>query len=217
MKIAVLGATGLTGQEVLRAAAERGIAATAILRDPARLGAPADRVVALPDVTDVAALSAAIDGCDAVMVTVGINRRTRSPWAPLVSPADTCTRTVQALVAAMAAPGAPKRVVYLSTFGAAEQWAKLPLPLRALIATSNIRVGYRDHAGAEAQLRASALDWTIVRPTALSEGPERNWVEAGPRASVLTKIPRAAVAQALLAALAPDMRGRVLPVTAPRR
>jgi len=86
----------------------------------------------------------------------------------------------------------------MSSFGAGDQWNKLPFWIRTLIATSKIRIGYRDHTAAEALLRASGLDWTILRPTALNDEAGQDWSEAGPETSVLRKIPRAAVAAALL-------------------
>lgn len=198
MQIAVIGATGLTGQEVLHAAKARGIAATAIVRDRWRLSAPAERIIELPDLNQINALERALSEVDCVIVTVGITRKTRSPWAPLVSPPDVCSQVVGTLVEALKAQEAPKRLIYMSTFGASEQWRELPLWIRGLIYTSNVYIGYRDHTAAELKLRNSNLDWTIVRPTALSEGRETEWIEAQSDTSVMSKISRVAVASALL-------------------
>ena len=217
MRIAVLGATGLTGGEVLRIAAARGIATTAIVRDPARLRAPADRVVTLADFSSASMLAEAASGSDAVIVTLGLNRRTRSPWAPLTSPPDVCSRAVGTLIEAVKQEGSPARVIYMSTYGASEQWGKLPLVIRALISTSKILIGYRDHGAAEAKLKESDIDWTIVRPTSLDDGASTAWIEASPRTSVLNRISRAAAATALVDQLAAKSARRIISITAPPR
>jgi kynurenine 3-monooxygenase len=185
----------------------------AIVRDAGRFEAPADSVVEVLDLGSAPELLRAVAGADAIVVTIGINRKTHSPWAPLVSPPDTCSRTVAALVEAMKHPNAPKRIIYTSAFGAAEQWKKLPLWTRALIASSKIRIGYSDHTAAEARLQASGLDWTILRPTSMSDEARQDWAEAGPETSVLRKIPRAAVAAALLDMLDRPAKHRTISIT----
>ena len=213
MRIAVIGASGLTGRQVLRLAKLRGMSTIAIVRDAGRFEAPADSVVEVLDLGSAPELLRAVAGADAIVVTIGINRKTHSPWAPLVSPPDTCSRTVAALVEAMKHPNAPKRIIYTSAFGAAEQWKKLPLWTRALIASSKIRIGYSDHTAAEARLQASGLDWTILRPTSMSDEARQDWAEAGPETSVLRKIPRAAVAAALLDMLDRPAKHRTISIT----
>lgn len=213
MRIAVVGASGLTGQQVLRLAKLRGMSTLAVVRDAARLGTAADSIIEVSDFGSAPELLRAVAGTDSIIVTIGINRKTRSPWAPLVSPPDICSRTVAALIDAMRHPDAPKRIVYMSSFGAGDQWNKLPFWIRALIATSNIRIGYRDHTAAEALLQASGLDWTILRPTALNDEAGQDWSEAGPETSVLRKIPRAAVAAALLEMLEGPAKNRTVSIT----
>jgi uncharacterized protein YbjT (DUF2867 family) len=213
MRIAVIGASGLTGQQVLRAAKLRGMSTHAVVRDAARVGTSADSIIEVSDFGSAPELLRAVAGTDSIIVTMGINRKTRSPWAPLVSPPDICSRTMAALVEAMRHPDAPERVIYMSSFGAGDQWNRLPFWIRTLIASSKIRIGYRDHTAAEALLRASGLDWTIVRPTALSNETGQDWSEAGPETSILRKIPRTAVAAALLDLLEGRAQHRTVSIT----
>ena len=67
MKIALIGATGFVGAAVLAELLQRDHQVTALVRDPAKLGArPGLRAQAL-DATDAAAVAAAVRGHDAVV------------------------------------------------------------------------------------------------------------------------------------------------------
>ncbi|MCA2967503.1 MAG: NAD(P)H-binding protein [Acidobacteriaceae bacterium] len=72
---------------------------------------------------------------------------------------------------------------------------------------------HRDHTAAQALFRASGLHGTIVRPTALSNEAGQDWSEAGPETSILRKIPRTAVAAALLDLLEGRAKHRTVSIT----
>src|ERR1700722_11074924 len=72
MKIAVIGAAGRTGRQVVRQALDRGHAVVAVARSPERLDISGDRLtVAAADVRDADALAAALVGADAIVTTFG--------------------------------------------------------------------------------------------------------------------------------------------------
>jgi len=66
-KIAIIGATGRAGSQLLEEALRRGHSVTAIARNPAKIGNRAGVVSKAVDVLDGAALQAAIAGHDAVI------------------------------------------------------------------------------------------------------------------------------------------------------
>ncbi|MFN7570835.1 MAG: NAD(P)-dependent oxidoreductase [Betaproteobacteria bacterium] len=218
MRLLVFGATGATGKEVLRLASAEGWNAHAFVR------ANADRQVAefaermhRGDVTDPAATTPALAGVDAVAVCLGISRRSRSPFAPLVSPADLTSRATAAIVAGMRAQRV-RRIVYVSAFGAGESWGEIPWWGRAFIAASRVRFSIADHTRSEALLAASGLDWTALRPMMLDDRPATQPArEMRPGDSLLNKVPRAALARTILRALADrGSYGRALPLSADR-
>ena len=72
MKIAVIGAAGRTGRQVVRQALDRGHAVVAVARSPERLNLTGDRLtVAAADVHDGGALAATVLGTDAIITTFG--------------------------------------------------------------------------------------------------------------------------------------------------
>lgn len=71
--VAVTGASGMVGRYLVRALADRGARVVAVVRDPQKMertGLPAEAREA--DLSDVHALSAAFDGCDAVFSNAGL-------------------------------------------------------------------------------------------------------------------------------------------------
>ena len=73
MKITVLGATGGTGQHVVRRAIAAGHHVTAVVRDPARLPVDADPrlEIVVANALDPNDLAAAVTGRDVVVDTLG--------------------------------------------------------------------------------------------------------------------------------------------------
>ncbi len=160
MKVIVFGATGKTGQHVWRAAQERGHDVTAFARSPHKIGGnPALRIVQ-GDVTDAASVAEAVAGHDAAIVALGSNGlRDKTTLA-------TGTKTV---VDGMILH-AVERLVVLSAAGVGDSWGQVSLLARVMFRTL-LRNIYADHAAQEAIVRASSLDWTIVRAAILSDDP----------------------------------------------
>lgn len=71
--IAVAGATGNAGREIVRALADRGQRVRALVRDPARLGPVRERCaeIVIVEVTRAGSLKGALDGADALVTAVG--------------------------------------------------------------------------------------------------------------------------------------------------
>ncbi|MEV4108411.1 SDR family oxidoreductase [Nonomuraea sp. NPDC049695] len=164
MKLAVLGATGGTGQQLLRQALDLGHEVTAVVRDASRL--PADlrgRLdVAQTDVMDPGAIASAVKGRDAVLSAMGARGR---------GPTTVQSGSIAAVIKAMTQTQA-RRVLMVSAGGLVAgaddglftQYVLKPLVQRML------RHSYADLAEAERLLRATDLDWTIVRPSRLTDG-----------------------------------------------
>jgi uncharacterized protein YbjT (DUF2867 family) len=161
-RILVLGATGLTGTQIVRQALAKGLEVTALVRDPRRLEAkPALRVIAGDTVRDPESLHTAVSGQDAVVSALGVGKS--------FSPNGLIERSMRHLVAAMEAERV-KRLVFVSAFGVGETWRDTPLVPRLFIRTLLRRV-YEDKRAGEAILRRSGLEWTLVCPTGLTTKP----------------------------------------------
>ncbi|MET7713545.1 NAD(P)H-binding protein [Streptomyces sp. NPDC005407] len=195
MKLTVFGATGGTGQEIVRQALAAGHEVTAVVRNPARLTVKGEGLeIVTAGLDDPEALRPAVAGRDAVFS--GLGPRTMKQ----VGIASGLTRVilraldaegVRRFLVVSAAPLGPvpeNETFFLRYIGT-------PLISRIL------RKHYDDLRTMEAELRNSATDWTSVRPPKLVDAPVtgvyRTAVGANLRGG--SKIGRADVAHAMLA------------------
>jgi nucleoside-diphosphate-sugar epimerase len=169
MKVLVVGSSRGVGAEVVTALADRGHLVTSFARS-ATGGDERVRTLA-GDVLDADAVAKAVVGQDAVVVTLGISdnpfkvRLTHRASTPL----DVRSAGTANVLAAMKEQGV-RRLAMLSTYGIGDTYARLPLGLKAFFSLA-IRPQVRDHERQESAVRASGLDWTIVRPVVLNDEP----------------------------------------------
>jgi len=197
MKVLVLGATGGTGREVVAQALAAAHEATVLVRDPARLPpASANRVrVVTGSVTDNPnALAVAVRGQDAVISALGAGTSLKSRGL--------MTYSTPLVVQAMTDAGV-KRLIVTSACGVGVTWRDVPF-LPRIFMQLLLRDLYADKAASEEMLRRSTLDWTLVYPVALTNGPRTGRYQSGERLALtgFPKISRADVAEFLLTQLA---------------
>jgi putative NADH-flavin reductase len=195
MKILVFGASGNCGRHFVKLAAARGHAVTAVVRDGSASDSSANVTVVRGDVLDPAFVARTIPGHEAVMSGLGI--RYRHPWAARQSPDDFISRASRHIVAGMRASGV-RRISVISAAGVGDSRPVLNLPMRFLVATSNVGVAYADLERVEAVLRESLLDWQAVRPTTLTHKPATRRVRQTERYPATATIPREDVAAFML-------------------
>lgn len=153
------------------------------------------------DALDPEDLAEALPGQEAVISTLGPHRGS----AP-----DLCARGTRAIVGAMHASGARRLIVVSGALIGPE--TRLGL-VYALIRAMLPRRMLADRRRAEAAVRASGLDWTLVRPVRLTNGAARGRWRADPAARVgaFAGIGRIDAARAIVEALdAPETVGQVL-------
>lgn len=167
MKLIVFGATGKTGQHVCRIALDRGHDVTAFTRSPHKIEATAGLRVAQGNVLDSAAVADAIPGHDAVIVALGSTG---------LRDGTTLATGTRHVVDGMTRH-AVERLVVLSAAGVGESWNQVSLLARVMFGTL-LRNILADHTAQEGLVRASALDWTIVRAAVLHDGPASGNVTA---------------------------------------
>ena len=159
MKLTVFGATGGTGLQVIGQALSAGHEVRAVVRDRTRL-AP-DR--AGLEVMDPSSIVQAVTGCDAVVSAIG-SRNGRAPTT-------VCADSARSIVAAMHKAGTRRLVVVSGTGpfdegeGPGMRYVVKPIGRRVL------KHVFADFVAMEKIVRASGLDWTIVRPPRLTDKP----------------------------------------------
>ena len=201
MKLLVLGASGATGGWLTRLAAQAGHEVTALVRPGSAFVAPAGVRLVRGEVLDPATLASVLEGQSAVASCLGIRRASKAPWSALLSPPDFMTRVAALLVPAMNRAGVG-RVVAISAGGVAESITQCSGVIRWMTGAGSVGVAYRDLAEMERQLSASRLDWLVVRPVTLMNGPPTGYAARVDRYGLFSIVRRADVAAWMLCALA---------------
>jgi len=163
MKIVVFGANGPTGRLLTSQALDAGHEVTAVTRRPDAFPLRRDglRVVGA-DVHDEAAVAAAVAGQDAVLSSLGV------PYSR--EPIAVYSEGARSIMRAMRSAGIRRLVVVSSaqtdpTLG--PHGGFLVDRVAGPIVGYFGRTLYADMARMEAELRASDLDWTVMRPSGL--------------------------------------------------
>jgi putative NADH-flavin reductase len=191
MKLIVFGATGTIGQHVVEQALSQGHDVTAFARNPSALDLSHERLTLnAGDALNPGDVAAAIRGHDAVLVTIGSSARTGTLRSD----------TTRNIIAAMQQHDV-SRLICQTTLGCFESWANLNFFWKKIMFGWLIKDVFKDHEVQENLVRASDLEWTIVRPAAFTNGPATGAYKHGfgPDEPDLTlKIARADVASFML-------------------
>jgi putative NADH-flavin reductase len=190
MKLALFGATGKTGIELLKQALVQGHVVTAIVRDPARLTIEDERInFVIGDVFDSASVAQAVQGQDAVICALGAG-------SDLKKTTVRTTGTIN-IIRGMQKNNV-KRLLVVTAMGVGESWDTLSLLNKFFFATL-LRSSREDHEAQEAAVKESGVDWTIIRPSRLTDTPRTGVYDVGENIPAKTsKIARADVADLIL-------------------
>ena len=167
MKILLLGATGRTGAHVLDCALQKGYSVSCLVRKPERLKQHPNLSIFEGNSNNPINLQNAMEGCQAIISVLNISRTSDFPWARLRTPKTFLSDTMNTIIG-LAKKNNIKRIVLCSAWGAAETRKDVPFWFRRTIDYSNIKYAYIDHERQEQLLTASNLNYTIVRPTGLT-------------------------------------------------
>lgn len=197
MKITVFGATGGTGRQVLRQAVAAGHEVTAVVRDRTRLDDASGLTVVEADVTNPIEIGPAVAGRDAIVSALG-PRDSRSP-------STICADGVASIAEAMGVAGV-RRLVAVSASGLATDEGDGPFTRRVVkpILGAVLRHPFADMRRMEDLVRATDLEWTIVRPPQLTDGPRtgKYRAEIGRNVRGGLRVSRADLADHILGCLA---------------
>ncbi|MBK8049645.1 MAG: SDR family oxidoreductase [Anaerolineales bacterium] len=193
MKIAIFGATGGTGRQIAEQALQAGHQVVALARDPAKLGLPASpNLTVIPgNVLDATAAAKTVAGADAVFVSLGNTSN---------NPDMIVSSGTNVIVAAMKEQGV-RRLIIISSIGVGDSKDQVPFAFKVLMGTV-LRKAMEDKEEQEKVVRASGLDWTIIRPGGLTNNPPTGNYQTGVGLKVKAgQISRADVATFALAQL----------------
>jgi len=163
MKVVVFGATGTVGKLAVEKMLSEGHDVTACARSPEKLAFHHPRLSLMSvNAFDAASVADAIAGHEVVVVTLGSGMSRKSTIR---------SQGTLNIINGMQIHGV-KRLICQSTLGAHESWSNLNFFWKRIMFGLLLRPVFLDHELQEQLVRASGLEWTIVRPSAFSDGPE---------------------------------------------
>lgn len=189
MNIAVFGATGKTGLEIVKQSLSKGDVVTAFVRDPLKLELEHENLKVIQgDIFDVASVSQAIQGQDAVICALGSSDLKKTTVR---------TEGTKNIIQSMKEKQV-KRLVIISAMGVGESWDTLSMFNKFFFATL-LKSSRVDHEAQESAVKESGLDWTIIRPSGLVDNTRTGVYDFGENIPAKTsKIARADVADLIL-------------------
>lgn len=162
MKITIIGATRGIGLVLIRRALESGHEVTVLLRDPGKLSLSHPKLrIATGDIRNQSSIEAALAGQDAVCVCIGV--------PPSRKPMDIFSQGARNVLAAM--KNTPNlKLVSITGIGAGDSRGHGGFLYDKLIQPLLLKTMFEDKDREEAIIKASTVDWMIVRPGLLTHG-----------------------------------------------
>jgi putative NADH-flavin reductase len=163
MNILIVGATRGIGRQLLEQALTSGHTVTALVRNLQRLATQHKRLrIIKGDILDSNSVALAMAGQEAVCCTIGV----KAPW-PRVTVFSEGTKN---LLQAMKLTGV-KRLICVTGIGAGDSRGHGGFLYDCVFYPFMLRPIYADKDRQESLIKASEVDWTIVRPGFLTNGP----------------------------------------------
>jgi putative NADH-flavin reductase len=161
MKLLVFGATGGTGQALVSQGLEEGHQITAFVRDPAAVAPREGLTVVQGDVTNAERVRKAIAGQGAVLSALGSRGGTEGVIA----------QGARNIIAGMSETGV-RRLIYVTSFGVGDSLEQMGWFARTVVVGMFLKKALAEKELEELAIRSSTVDWTIVRPGSLEDGPK---------------------------------------------
>ena len=196
MRLALFGATGRTGAAVVEAALAEGWSVRALVREGPTVALRSGLEIQRGELGRASDLDAVLASADAACSVVG----PRPPFEELF-----CGPFTRLLAERLASTG-PRRIVCVTGAMIGDLPANVSPPMRLMaeLFRRQLPAVAEDRAAQEAALMASDVDWTLVKPPRLTDGPATGRPRAGPALSVglLSRISRRDLARFLVGELA---------------
>ena len=188
MKIGIFGATGGTGRFLVEQALASGHTITVLVRNPATFPMQHEHLTVLQgDVYDLSKVKATVVGQDVVLSALGTNQK---------GPVSLCADGIQNILVAMTQYSV-RRLLVVSAYGATESHHR---NLYNLLLWTFLKEKMVDKERMEKLIMQSDVDWTLVRPSFLTNGSRTGQYRSVSdlRMRITSHIPRADVADFML-------------------
>ena len=206
MKVIVFGSTGTIGKHLIEQSLEKEYEVSAFCRNADTLKGTANPNLTTieGDVFKPGDVRDAIKGQDVVCITLGSGKNRKSMVR---------SQGTKIIIEAMKSNGV-KRLICQTTLGAGDSKSNLNFFWKNIMFGWFLKKIFLDHELQEEYVMKSGLDWTIVRPSAFTDGEKTNHYRHGFNSTTKAlklKISRADVADFILKQLQTDKYLRLTP------
>lgn len=204
--VAIFGGSGATGKVLIYQALIRGIKVRALVRNASSMGIKSGLVEVIEgSLSNADHVDFCLKGCDAAICVFGH----RPPYTDIF-----CEAATRTIVESMQKLGV-KRLVCQTGGMIGDYPGNRTLPFRFMVDMFNRSrpLVANDRKGQEYAVKQSGLDWTIVKPSRLTNGKANGKWRAGPdvRVSLLSSIARNDLADFLIEeAFNPQFSGKAV-------
>ena len=199
LHLLIVGATGGTGRQLVQQALNLGHEVTALVRKPKKLKIEHPNLRVIPgNVLDYASVESAVRGQSAVICALGHKR-----W---LYPTKILSEGTRNILRAMKTCNVP-RLVCQTSLGIGNDVGRLGLYYTFFVVPFILPFYFWDKVRQEKAIAASDVDWVIVRPGKLTNGPARGTYRHGRKLGNYfgtVRISRADVADFMLQQLTDD-------------
>ena len=193
LKLLVIGATGRTGQQIVSQALERGFFVTAFVRNRQKLQIEHENLTVVKgNVLDYSSVEAAVDGQDAVISALG-HKRYYFPGRILSHGTSNILKAME--------QHKVKRFICQTSIGIGNSAGRMGIYYTFFVIPLILPFYFWDKTRQEKIIAESNLNWTIVRPAALTNRAKKGKYQQGFKTGnfILTRtISRADVADFML-------------------
>ena len=169
MKYGIVGATGLTGIELLKQLPSNEV--SVFVRQPNKLPEGMKLEVIRGEVSDQKALTDWASKQETVFITLGHSFTGTLFRYNLGLTSDYPLKRILRDSLSAVMKGKPKRIIYMSAYGTHETRSDLPFVFGKIILPIFIGEVYRDHEEAESLLKSYNGEWIVARPAQLTKSP----------------------------------------------
>ena len=190
-RIIIFGATGGTGQELLKQALENGNRVSVFVRTPQKLKIKHSNLEIIQgDVLKYNEVLNTMENQEVVFCNLGMPASDKSTLRK---------DGTYNIVEAMKETGV-KRLICQTSLGFGDSKAVLPWHMKYIIVPFILKNAFKDHELQEAVIEKSKLDWTIVRPGNMTNGKLTKIYKHGfkPTEKIKLKVSRSDVAHFML-------------------
>lgn len=169
MKLIIFGATGTVGEELVKQALNKGHVVTAFVRNPEKMqnAKNSNLILYNGDVLNVGKVENALKNQDVVLCALGDGKAGKIRAVGTKNIIEAMYKTGQ------------KRLICQTTLGMGESYGNLNFIWKHIMFGMLLKKAFQDHQLQEKYILESNLDYTLVRPSALTDGGISNNYKIG--------------------------------------